>query len=91
MKTLIRLVCSGSALFAQTCLPEDLKIVSSKMLMYNVFNQISDDRLGRGAATVFRDKKSGRIRDLEEERKKDREEAKKKEKDDEQFKQWGKG
>ncbi|XP_053409155.1 BUD13 homolog [Mercenaria mercenaria] len=54
------------------------------------FKQISDERLGKDAATVFRDK-SGRKRNLAEEKLKESEEAKKKAKADEKFQKWGKG
>ena len=40
---------------------------------------------------MFRDKKSGRRRDLDDERRLQSEEAKQKEKEDEKYNKWGKG
>ncbi|KAH3691062.1 BUD13 homolog isoform X2 [Dreissena polymorpha] len=55
------------------------------------FRLIDNDRLGKGAATVFRDKKSGKIRDLADERKQKSEADKIKAQEEEKFRQWGKG
>ncbi|CAG2162312.1 unnamed protein product [Oppiella nova] len=71
------------------------ELMATKRKEQKLFESISDEMLGKNAKTVFRDSKSGRIRDLEEEAKlefeknliKDKIEAQKKAK----YEKWSKG
>lgn len=71
------------------------EILATKQKELKLFDSISDEMLGKNAKTVFRDSKSGRIRDLEEEARlqyqkdlvKDKIDSEKKQK----YEKWSKG
>ncbi|XP_072049747.1 uncharacterized protein [Amphiura filiformis] len=56
-----------------------------------MFSHMTDEMSGKNAETVFRDRSSGRRRDLKMEKIKQREEQQKKAEEDEKFMEWGKG
>jgi pre-mRNA-splicing factor CWC26 len=71
------------------------ELLSIKKKEQNLFASISDEKLGKNAKTVFRDSKSGKIRDLEEEAiLKYKEDSIKEKKDSEKkakYEKWSKG
>lgn len=55
------------------------------------FFKIGDEALGRNATTVFRDRKTGKRRNLDEEAEEDRAKLEKERKMAEKYDKWGKG
>lgn len=64
---------------------------ATKRRNVEMFAHMTDEMSGRNAETVFRDRSSGRTRNLKMEKLKKREEEQKKAEEDEKFMQWGKG
>ncbi|CAL1688050.1 unnamed protein product [Lasius platythorax] len=56
-----------------------------------LFSKLSNEVSGKGQATIMRDKKTGRKRNLEEEAEKNREQQRKQQEMDEKYAKWGKG
>lgn len=72
---------------------KDMKMEAEKMKKKedDAFKKISNDALGRNAVTVFRDRKTGKRRNMEEEAEKDAEQLEKERKMAEKYERWGKG
>ena len=62
-----------------------------KNVSNSLFFQMGSEKLGKDAQTVFRDKKSGKRRNLEEEEEIEAEKAALKALDDKKYAAWGKG
>lgn len=60
-----------------------------KLMFY--FFQIGDEKLGKNAKTILRDKETGKKRDLRAEEAKNEEEERRKDEQLKKYQQWGKG
>ncbi|XP_071175282.1 BUD13 homolog [Mytilus edulis] len=72
---------------------KDMKMEAEKMKKKedDAFKKISNDALGRDAVTVFRDRKTGKRRNMEDEAEKNAEQLEKERQMKEKYEKWGKG
>ena len=61
------------------------------VVLFCVHVKISRDTLGKDAVTVFRDRKTGKRRNMKEEEEKDAEQLEKERKVTEKYQKWAKG
>ncbi|XP_022235517.1 BUD13 homolog isoform X2 [Limulus polyphemus] len=72
-----------------TCLKDEIR--EFKKHEDEMMKMIGDKMSGKGAETIFRDRATGKKRDLKEEKRKQRQEEQKKAEVEEKYMEWGKG